>query len=147
MGIGRSTNVNQQGNYMPFPVSAEFIVAEELKLGASLPSTFRDYLGKSNGGEIAVLDDVWQIIPVFDQSDRKRAARTTSNLSRELAAAKGWSNFPHEAIPFAANGTGNILVFLKVEEMQYGELVYLWNHEDGSLEKVADSFRKLNIAN
>lgn len=128
---------------MPFPTSEEFISEEERRLGAGLPATFRAYLSESNGGEVEVLEDVWQVFPVFDSSERKRSARTANHLFRERDVSRSWGGFPIDALPFADCGSGDRLVFLLESETKYGEAVYLWSHEQRNLEKLAESFNQL----
>jgi hypothetical protein len=128
---------------MAFPVNEEFILAEEQRLGASLPLSFREYLKLNNGGEVEAAEDIWQVIPVWDKSDRKRIGRTSNHLSKERDAAKCWNAFPESAVPFAANGTGDLLVFQLLCSGQLADGVYLWNHEQGSMEKLTDNFSEL----
>ena len=66
------------------------------------------------------LERLWQLHPVFDDSDRKRMGRTANHLVRETAVARGWSGFPAEAIAIGANGSGDRLVLMPAGE-RFGE--------------------------
>jgi hypothetical protein len=41
--------LDHTGDKMAFPVNEEFIIAEEQRLGASLPFSFREYLKRNRG--------------------------------------------------------------------------------------------------
>jgi len=128
---------------MPFPVDERFVDAEEAKLGARLPASFRTFLLARNGGDVSVADDNWQVAPVFDSSDRKRIGRTSNHIARETASAREWSGFPRSAVAVASNGTGDLLVFLpSAESTVLAETLYLWRHETGDVVEVASSFRE-----
>lgn len=109
-----------------------------MAIGLALPSQLRARLLLENGGEITAGDDVWQLFPVQDASDRKRLARTANHLLRETAEARKWPAFPSEAVAIAANGTGNYLI-LRPADRASGELsgtVLLWDHETGSAQPI-----------
>jgi hypothetical protein len=92
---------------------------------------------RDNGGEITAMpireehpadfDPYWDLHPVWDDSDRRRAVRTVSHIVRETAEARAWPDFPDGAIPVASNGTADRLIVLS----DSNEILY-WNHEDGS---------------
>lgn len=116
---------------MAFPVDEAAISAAEKQLGRSLPADHRERLMRDNGGEVRTLDDIWTLHPVFDESDRKRIARTANHILRETAAAKDWWGFPEDAVAIAANGTGDLLVLLPDYDR-----VHRWDHETGTAEPV-----------
>lgn len=97
---------------MAFPVDEAAVMAEEEQLGRRLPGELRARLMRDNGGEVRAADDIWQLHPVFDRSDRRRIARTAGHILRETESAKKWWGFPDDAVAVAANGTGNQLVLL-----------------------------------
>lgn len=110
-----------------------------------MPKDFRDRLLLDNGGEIEALDDTWQLNPVFDASDPRRAKRTASHIVRETAQARRWSGFPPDAVAIASDGSGNHLVFLSAPGgASLQDAVYVWWHEGGELEQVSDSFSELS---
>ena len=97
---------------------------------------------KDNGGEIETSPDVWQLYPFCDTSDKKRLKRTCSDIVRETARA--WPGFPDGAVAIGSNGGGDQLILLPAQEdgiLQ--EAVLWWDHETGSVSKVADSFDEL----
>jgi len=131
---------------MPFPASRAQIEVEESKLGVRFPSGFASHLEKANGGEVVALRDTWQVHPVFDASDRKRAARTASHIARETAVAREWAGFPATAVSIASNGSGDRLVFLPaVDAAVLADAVHHWNHETREVRVVAESFSALKV--
>jgi hypothetical protein len=127
---------------MPFPTDETFISRAEKALGVRLPAQYREYLLRSNGGEAASDSDNWQVFPVFDDSDRRRAARSASHIVQETETARCWRNFPGAGVAFAANSCGDRLVFLP-SESDAGVLeqaMHLWRHETGVCSRLVTSF-------
>lgn len=127
---------------MAFDVSEKYVAAAESNLEVRLPETYRDAMKKENGGTRKSASDLWSIIPIFDQSDRKRMSRTSNDIVRETKAMSSWTGWPPKAICIAQNGTGDALIFLREGAVCDGT-VYLWNHETGSVKMVAQDFAKL----
>ena len=123
---------------MPFPTSQECITAAEAGLGIQLPSVWAARLLRANGGELELADEEWQLFPVPDTSDRKRAGRTANHIVQENAAAHRWRGFPSEAVAIAANGSGHYLVLLPAPDApeRLDDRVYRWDHETTELEEV-----------
>jgi cell wall assembly regulator SMI1 len=124
--------------HVAFPVDEQRVVHAERELRRRLPTELRDRLTRENGGEITAMpirddeksntfDPYWDLHPVWDDSDGRRAARSTSHIVRETAEARAWPDFPEDAIPFASNGTADRLVVMPDSD----DFLY-WNHEDGS---------------
>lgn len=115
---------------MGFPVEEGRIADAEGELGRRLPSVLRERLLRNNGGDVeaskGVDDDGWQLHPVWDDSDRKRAGRTANHIVLETAEAREWQGFPEGAIAIASNGTGDRLVVLASTDE-----VFWWDHETG----------------
>ena len=130
---------------MPFPVDGKFVDEAEQKLGITFPSMFRGRMMKDNGGSVEAGGDEWQLFPFFDNSDRKRIARTANHIVRETTQAREWPGFPPGAVAIASNGTGDLLVFLPKADApgQLAPEVHRWSHEGGDVEQVADSFADL----
>lgn len=127
---------------MPFDLAESFIAATERELGAELPASYKAAMALSNGGEVEVAHDAWQLHPIADTSDRKRLARTANHIIRETASLKAWPNFPANAVAIAANGSGDHLVLIH-EGGVFSSLVFRWSHETGTIQKVAEDFHEL----
>jgi cell wall assembly regulator SMI1 len=122
---------------VPFPVDEARIADAERELGRRLPRELRERLMRDNGGEITAMpvredeqsdfDPSWDLHPVWDDSDRRRAARTASHIVREAAEVRMWPDFPDGAFPFASNGTADRLVVLPDSD----DFLY-WDHEHGT---------------
>ena len=130
---------------MAFPVEEKYIIETEKELGLRFPRTFREKMGKENGGEIETADDSWTIHPFFDKSDIKRIKRTTNNIILETKNSREWDNFPPTAIAIADNGSGDKLVLLPTDNKptELSDKIYLWSHETGELTEVADDISEL----
>lgn len=115
---------------MAFSVEESRIGRAEAALGRDLPPEYRVRLLRDNGGEVEASselgDDDWQLYPVWDDSDRKRAGRTANHVVRETSEAREWNGFPDDAIAIASNGTGDRLVVLADADE-----VHWWDHETG----------------
>lgn len=126
---------------MPFPVSVERVKIAEQEIGRPLPQELRERLMRENGGEVTAVpiredeqedfDPYWDLHPVWDDSDRKRASRSANNIAREAKEATGWAHFPEGAVPVASNGTGDRLILLPDTD----EIV-AWEHEGGATVRV-----------
>jgi hypothetical protein len=117
---------------MAFSTSEEKIVAAEAALGRTLPEPLRTRIAQCNGGEVSTDADDWQLNPVRDATDRKRLARTNSDIVLETDAARDWPGFPKYGIAVASNGTGDLLILLPDSDK-----VWLWNHETGEVQIAA----------
>jgi hypothetical protein len=119
-----------------FPVSEHLIETAERELGTQLLPEHRARLARNNGGEVECEGDVWQLHPVWDDTDRKRAARTTSHIVHETREARRWNSFPSDGIAVAEDGSGNRLVFRR------GAAGFeLWDHETGECSPVNVDWR------
>jgi hypothetical protein len=119
---------------MPFPVDPKFIDQAEAKLGVKFPDAFRAGMIKLNGGEIDTEEDLWQLHPFFDTSDKTRLKRTANDIVRETAAAKSWTGFPDGAVVIASGQCGDLAVLFPDESDQKAlkDVVYCWDHETGA---------------
>lgn len=127
---------------MPFDLAEPFILEVERQLGGSLPGSYKAAMSRSNGGEIEADDDLWQLHPIADTSDRKRLARTANHIIRETASACAWPTFPFGALAIGANGSGDRLVFLRSGNF-FGPEVHIWWHETGNTQVFARDFSEL----
>jgi hypothetical protein len=130
---------------MPFPVDLKYIQETEKELGLVFPDLFKQKMLIENGGEIQTDEDDWQFFPFFDKTDNKRISRTCNHIILETNQAKEWDDFPESGIAIASNGCGDYLVLLKdkKDEKQINEEIFLWLHETGELEKIADSINEM----
>ncbi|MBE8725172.1 SMI1/KNR4 family protein [Flavobacterium hungaricum] len=132
---------------MPFPIDEKYIIESEEELGLEFPLLFKEKMIVENGGEVVTEDDNWNLYPFFDKSDQKRISRTCNHLILETKQAKEWSNFPPHAVAVAGNGCGDYLLLLAVENTkQLGEKIYLWRHETGDFELVAENLKELTAS-
>lgn len=130
---------------MPFPLDEKYIFETEQELGILFPNNFKAKMIKENGGELKTVDDDWQVIPFFDKSDKKRISRTCNHILLETKQARSWDNFPSNGIKIASNGCGDFLLLMptKLNDKKLSDEIYLWFHETGEIEKVADSIEEL----
>ena len=131
---------------MPFPLHEKYIFETEQELGILFPYNFKAKMIQENGGELMTEDDDWQVIPFFDKSDKKRISRTCNHILLETKQAKYWGNFPINGITIASNGCGDFLLLLptKLNDKKLSDEIYIWFHETGEIEKVADTIEQLN---
>jgi hypothetical protein len=131
------------GNFrMPFDIAESLIVVAEQSLGTPLPASYRASMLKENGGEIEIEGDYWELFPIADTSDPKRLSRTANHILLETKICSDWSHFPAGALAIAEDGSGDRLVFIKQGDT-FEPCLYVWSHENGSLQKVADDFSDL----
>lgn len=130
---------------MAFPIDIKYIIESETELGIEFPYGFKQKMMKLNGGELITQDDDWQLHPFFDKSDKKRISRTCNHIVLETKQAKKWNNFPLNAIAIATNGCGDQLILLPLDdnEKKLGEKIFLWFHETGETQQVAETINEL----
>ncbi len=125
---------------MPFPLDIRFVRDAEQKLGRHLPLSYAARMCRENGGEFDAGVDTFSLYPILDTSDPKRLARTCNDIVRETASARERAGFPPDALAIGDNGGGDLLVLLPDPEApRFADEVYWWDHETGTLERVADS--------
>ena len=130
---------------MPFPIDIKYIIETEQELDILFPENFKTKMIQENGGTLVTEDDDWQLYPFFDKSDKKRISRTCNHIGLETKQARNWGNFPIDAIAIASNGSGDHLVLLPKtqNDNQLSDEIYIWYHETGEIEKVADTVYEL----
>lgn len=131
---------------MAFPIDIKYIIETEQELGLAFPDNFKSKMAQVNGGELMTGDDDWQLFPFFDKSDNKRISRTCNNIILETNQAKQWENFPVNGIAIGSNGFGDLLLLLPTKEdnRKLSDEIFMWFHETGETEKIADSINELN---
>ncbi|ABV88756.1 SMI1/KNR4 family protein [Shewanella pealeana] len=125
---------------MPFNLSEVQLSNTELELGAKLPHDYREAMKADNGGEASTEEDDWELYPIKDTSDRKRLVRTCNHIIVETSSCRGFGSFPEGALAIAGNGLGDQMIFLRDND-KFRDIVYLWLHETGEVQELADSFR------
>ena len=129
---------------MPFELEERFVIAVEQELEASLPYSYRRAMMMSNGGRVLAYDDVWDLYPILDTSDRKRLKRSCNDILHETEFMRDWPGWPEHALAIASNGTADRLVLLKADRW-YVPTIYLWLHDTVELVEVADDFSELPV--
>jgi hypothetical protein len=119
-----------------------FIIAVEQKLGAALPYSYRRAMMTNNGGRVLAFDDVWDLHPILNTSDRRRLKRSCNDILRETKFMSDWPSWPEGAIAIASNGGADRLVLLKVNRW-FEPTIYVWLHDTGELVAVANVFSDL----
>ena len=97
---------------MPFPIDLKYIQETEHELGVQFPDSFKSKMLKENGGEIITNGEEWQLYTFFDNSDKKRIARTCNHIGLETKQCRELSYFPSEGIAIGMNGYGDQLILL-----------------------------------
>ena len=130
---------------MPFPLDEKYIIETEDILNLRFPRAFREKMMKENGGEVEIGDNIWNLFPFFDKTDIKRISRTNNHILKETENSKEWSNYPVNAISIGENSCGDKLILYPEENnpQELSESIHVWWHETGNVEKLADSFEKL----
>lgn len=127
---------------MPFDLSEAQLEQTESELGAKFPHEYREAMKLDNGGEASSEEDDWEFYPIRDTSDRKRLARTCNHVIAETESARGFGNFPDNAIAIAGNGLGDQMVLIR-DGASFKPNVYIWLHETGQLQELASSFHAI----
>jgi len=130
---------------VPFNLDERFIVAAEQQLAAMLPHSYRQAMMTCNGGQVIAHDDVWELHPIMDTSDRRRLKRSCNDILHETAFMRGWPGWPENALAIGSNGAGDRLVLLKVNR-RYEPTIYVFLHDTSELVAVADVFSDLKRA-
>ena len=126
---------------MPFPTSIQYIRDAEQELNVIFPDGFKSRMLKMNGGELETDDDVWQLFPFFDKSDKKLMSRTSNHIVLETGEAREWKGFPERAVAIASNGCGNYLILMPAYpgHNSLKENIYVWHHENGEITQLASA--------
>jgi len=127
---------------MPFPIEIDQVRRTEVKLGVTFPKSFVARMLADNGGDIVIEDEAWSLNPFLDWTDKVRLKRTCNDIVGETINAREWSGFPQSGISIASNGMGDHLVLLPDPSQSdlLQPVVFMWSHETGELDKVADDF-------
>lgn len=137
---------------MPFDLDEKFIIAAEERLGARLPASYRRKMMENNGGAVLIKgsdtdeDGCWWLHSILDTSDRKRLKRTCNDIVHETRIRESYDHpaWPKGAVEIGHNGGGDAFLFLRNGE-QFAPGIFFWDHEDGTLEQIANDFSDLKI--
>ncbi len=125
---------------MPFPLDTIFVDPAAQKLGIRLPISYIVKMQRSNGGDINVAGDDWQLFPIYDDSDKNSIRRTCNDIVRETKLARERACFPSDGVAIASNGGGDLLLFLPNEMGErMSEAIYFWDHQTGESKSVAEA--------
>jgi hypothetical protein len=132
---------------MPFPVDIKWVNQTESKLGVKFPSAFVTAMVSMNGGSVRMSTDQFELFPFFDGTDKKHIQRTCNSIDRETSyARKNSHGFPENAVAIGANGCGDLLMLLPMDDtpevLQHN--VYWWDHETATINDAADDFGDLD---
>jgi hypothetical protein len=130
------------GMRMAFNLAEQYVQQAEVALGATLPRNYRVTMMESNGGELDVRDDDWELIPIRDSSDRKRLARSCNDIVAETKSFRDWNGFPADVVVIAKNDSGDCIVFRREGDI-FHPAPHIWNHETRTLLKIGDDFSEL----
>lgn len=119
-------------------VSEELICNSEKKLGAKFPDQYRELIMVANKPEIGE----WQFYPIKDPNNIKR---TFDDVIRANLDINNRSQV-YDLIFIAENGTGDQLCF-KVQNNIMLEPVFIWEHENGNLNKIAGNLKAFILKN
>lgn len=130
---------------MSFPIDELHIVEAENALGVKFPSRFKEKMKRENGREVEIGNDAYTLYPFFDKTDIKRIKRTANHIVLETKNAREWNNFPSNGIAIGDNGSGDKLVLLPDgnSPTNLSDQIYIWSHETGELNVVADDINEL----
>lgn len=129
---------------MPFPIEEKYILETESELNVVFPIEFKNRMIQLNGGELVIKKHEFELYPFFDKSDRKRISRTCNHIVLETKSAHEWTGFPKNSIAIGTDGFGNQIILSHNGNGILTDEIYFWNHEEGSIEKIAESINKFS---
>jgi len=133
---------------MAFDISEKYIAEAEKILHCSLPSSYKSIMRDNNGGTVEIDGEFWELFPIRDSSNKKRLARSCNDIITETNSYSKYTNFPENSLAIASDGSGNLLIFMRRSSNAFcvfSEEVYILDHETGSITKISDSFKDLQI--
>ena len=132
---------------MPFPVEEKYILESEVDLNVKFPTEFKKRMIQLNGGVLITRKHKFELYPFFDKSDKKSIRRTCNHIVLETKNAREWNGFPKNAIAIGSDGSGNQIILTHNGDGILTDEIYFWNHEEGSIKKIAESIHKLSVKN
>lgn len=139
---------------MAYDVDEKYIISTEQKLGIRFPESYRRSIMKNNGG-VALFppngdeDDQedWQLLSIYDDSDKKRLKRTALDLIYENK--QFWNaedlEWPKDFYAITRWSNDGCLAFKKGEGVQLEPAVYRYgiNNYELELQFLAADFSEL----
>jgi hypothetical protein len=132
---------------MPFPVDIKWVRETERKLRVEFPAAYVTSMVAMNGGSVGTSVDHFELFPLLDASDKKRIQRTCNSVDRETSTArKSNYGFPENAVVIGANGGGDLLILLPMDDRpdKLQHAIFWWDHETCEVSCVADDFSGLS---
>ena len=134
---------------MSCSLEEKFIVRAEELLKAKFPESFRKMMMQYNGPEIFLDDEViptggnLNILPIYDDSDRKRIRRTFNDIVRETKTARIEWELDDSVVVIGENGSGDLLTYCIESDGKIGSKVYWWSHELRTFNIVAEDISEI----
>lgn len=122
---------------MHWTVEPKYIDAAEAKLGAAFPKSYRRHIAAANGGSLSLLDDVWEVLPIWDTSTTKRASRTSNDVVRETVRLRQLHWFPEGGVAIALSNMDAIVLIATDGRIE--DRCLIWYFDGDGLEAIADS--------
>ncbi|MCF2946460.1 SMI1/KNR4 family protein [Paenibacillus tarimensis] len=114
-------------------VKDEDINITEEMLGIRFPNKYKQLVNVVNQAEVGE----WILFPI---KDSQRIHKTFDDIVKNNKD----TDLPDEYIAFAEDGTGDLLCY-RVSDGAMGEQIYLWNHEEGSVEEIYKDIEEMII--
>ena len=132
---------------MPFTLDQKWIEQAEEKLNRKLPEVYKEEIQEENGGEADVYEDIWELYPICDNSDKKRFSRTWNDIIKQTEDLSDWEGFPETAVAIASNGCGDQLILLpnESEPNYFKDTIYFWSHETEEIIEVAKHIKEIKV--
>ena len=130
---------------MPFPLTEQYIEKAESELGVRFPDSFRNKMMETNGGSVNVGEDLFELHPFYDTSDKKRIKRTCNSIVHETIYARTHYRLPDNLIIIGSNGGGDVLVYKIGAREEIEATIYWLDHETDELIPAANDFGELQI--
>ncbi len=125
---------------MPLPASIRCAKAAAKLLGVKFPPDYVLRITRENGGTFSAGGEVWELYPVFDDSDRRRLKRTCDHVVRQTLLAREDKGFPPRGVVIGHHGTGERLIFLAEDDGFISDEISWWDSRSGELEQRAETF-------
>ncbi|PXX42089.1 SMI1/KNR4 family protein [Undibacterium pigrum] len=130
---------------MAFTLDEKFIELAEAELGIRFPDSFRNRMMQRNGGSIEIFEDVFDLHPFYDTTDKRRLKSSCNSIVHETQTARQHYGLPDDLILIARNGGGDSLCFQILKNGELDQHVYLHRHDVDELQPVAAEFSAMPV--